>query len=91
MSFSKKIQAHYVIAITEFKVGDKVKYSGKFLKSTGQYSKDVADDVGEVVRIEPVTKDRKLLYVKWKSNPAKEQGVLSVNVMLANKPDYSNM
>jgi hypothetical protein len=82
-----------ITSSTDFKVGDKVKYTGAFLHNTGQFTGTAGSDVGDVVRVEPMPgqKGKQLLYVKWASNPNKEQGVLSANVMLAGKPDYTNL
>jgi hypothetical protein len=76
---------------TQFNVGDVVKWTSKFLKSTGQYT-DVPKD-GKVVRLSDMEDDG-VYYpiVQWCDRPVGDVCAVNPhNVMHAKKPDYSGL
>jgi hypothetical protein len=72
---------------TTFKTGDHVKYTGKFLKSVGWYTNVPKD--GRVNNVRDFN-GRQLVNVTWCDNE-EPMNTLACNLMLAGKPDYSNM
>ena len=67
----------------DFKVGDRVKYSVEYLRSTGQYTGDICFAKGVVTKIEPwPSSDRTLVSVDW-NDPAIPVKVLNMNLAQA--------
>lgn len=89
-----------------FKVGDRVRLTGKFLRSTGQYTGQDAHSKWTVVSIkgdfigvdEPKddlsywTPDEiKQMEVTWQGKTFVPRKINAHNLVLADKPDYSNL
>ena len=85
MKVTTKLTEALTEAATQFKVGDKVKLTSKFMKSTGMYTHAPGADRGVVPEIVPFGSGI-LLGVKWGDGHVGR--VLDKNVMLTSKPDY---
>jgi hypothetical protein len=71
-----------------FKAGDKVRYTAKFLKSTGMYTgwgskKGIVKEVGKLG-------GKPLVSVDWKDGQ-EPMPTLAINLQHVGKPDYSAM
>ena len=76
------------------KPGDKVKLTGQFLRNTGQVVGGEAFRQWTVVECEcPICEDGTCVALDEPSHydPDRPRHVLKVNLMLANKPDYTNL
>lgn len=77
---------------TQFDEGDKVKWTSKFLKSTGQYTNVPAK--GEVIRLSDLCDDNGNYFpvVHWEGREYTSSVVVHpCNIMLAKKPDTSGL
>ncbi len=88
---------------TEFKPGDKVRLTSKFLRNTGQYTGDEPRKIWTIRAVEPKTHGLQLVTVdelkgdlsyytaeELEADPElKWRRINAGNLMLASKPDYS--
>ena len=71
-----------------FKVGDRIAWSAKFLRSIADYSADSANQLGTVMEIKDYGLKAPVLKVKWDGDdrPLEEScGVLATNAVLENR------
>jgi hypothetical protein len=69
---------------TTFKLGDKVAYSVKFLKSTGTYTGDLPRARGTITNIHMLGGDTQLCTVDWE-NPNIPDKVIGPNLILKDR------
>jgi hypothetical protein len=74
----------------KFKVGDKVKYAVKFLRSIGEYTGDMPRAKGIVTGLTGFGQDGKfLISIDW-GNPDLPGKVLDSNLALVSDPEHSS-
>ena len=78
---------------SKFSVGDRVKFTGKFLHNTGQYTGSDAFGEWTVIECDCEMCQHDCVAVNEPSihSPDYQRHISVGNLMLANEPDYSNL
>ena len=71
--------------MTSPKVGQRVAYSAKFIRTAGGYSKDIADMRGTIVEVKGKVGGSTLVKVAWEGDEEPTRGALTCHLSLAEK------